>query len=443
MNKVNRQIQKLLFTYKKGGIIMIRKKPIEWTKLDNAAKIFPPTTNEKDTKVFRFVCELNDVVDKELLQSALEKTIELFPMYRSVLRSGVFWYYFETSELSPVVTEEHKLPCSRLYHPNRRNLLFEVTYYRRRINLEMYHALTDGTGALGFFKTLLYYYITERYQEDFTEKLPKLDYDATFSQKMDDSFLKHYTSNNMLKRVKITKAYRITGRRSIDNRIKVIEGVMSVKDILALSHRYDTTLTVYLTALFIKAIYQEMPVRSRRYPVVLSVPVNLRTYFPSVTARNFFGTIYIKYQFGKGNDELENIIEVVKSAFAQELTEERLLEHMNQLSALEHNAFMRVIPLVLKDKILRIANGLSNRGITATLSNVGKISLTKELSPYIHMFNCFFSARRPQIGMCSFGDQLVVSFASPYIGTDIQKNFFRMLSKEGISITLSYNSKEV
>jgi hypothetical protein len=116
---------------------------------------------------------------------------------------------------------------------------------------------------------------------------------------------------------------------------------------------------------------------------------------------------------------------------------------MNRLSALEHNAFMRVVPLVLKDKILRFANNLSNKGITATLSNVGKISLSKELSPYIRMFNCFFSARRPQIGMCSFGDNLVVSFASPFIGTDVQMNFFRMLSNEGVNITITSNSTDV
>jgi hypothetical protein len=116
---------------------------------------------------------------------------------------------------------------------------------------------------------------------------------------------------------------------------------------------------------------------------------------------------------------------------------------MNRLSSLEHNAFMRVVPLVLKDKVLRFANRINDRGITATLSNVGKITLAKELTPYIQMFNCFFSARRPQIGMCSFGDQLVVSFASPFISTDIQKNFFRMLAEEGVNITISSNSKDL
>lgn len=421
---------------------MARRKPIEWTRLDNAAKIFPPTTNEKDTKVFRFVCELKDDVDKGVLEEALDKTMQLFPFYRNVLRRGVFWYYFESSELMPEIKEEYKLPCSMLHRQNRRNLLFEITYYKKRINLEVYHSLSDGTGALGFLKTMLHYYITEKYKEDFTGKVPTLDYDATLAQRMDDSFLKFYTGKKLQNKIKITKAYRITGRRPIDNRIKVLEGVMPVKEVIDLAHKYHTTLTIYLTALFIKAIREEMPARSSKYPVILTVPVNLRTYFPSVTARNFFGTISIRYDFSKSKDQLENIIEEVKAGFERELTQERLREHMNQLSALEHNAFMRVVPLVIKDVVLKFANYLSSRGITATLSNVGKITMEEELAPYIKMFNCFTSARRPQIAICSFRDTLVVSFASPYTDTDVQKNFYRILALEGIHITVSTNAKE-
>lgn len=416
---------------------------MEWTRLDNAAKIFPPTTNEKDTKVFRFVCELKEKIDQEILQEALDKALPLFPIYQTTLSRGVFWYYFEHTDLRPKVLEENKLPCSTLYHPNYKNLLFRVSYYNRRMNLEVYHAVTDGAGALAFLKTIVYYYITIRYEEDFTEHFPSLDYDASFSQKMDDSFLKHYSGDKRLNKVKLGRAYRITGRRSIDNRMKVIEGEMSVKEVLNLAHRYDTTLTIYLTALFLKAIYQDMPTRSKKYPVVLSVPVNLRSYFPSVTARNFFATIMISYHFGKNSDRMEDIIQSVKEAFTRELTEDNLRTHINRLSALEHNAFMRVIPLICKDYVLRFANSLNNRGITAALSNIGKVSIDKELMPYIHSFDCFTSARRPQATICSFGDQLMVGFTSPFSGTDIQKNFFRMMTQEGITISIASNQKEI
>ena len=421
---------------------MARRRPVEWTKLDNAAKIFPPNTNEKDTRVFRFVCELKENIDKEILQNALDRTMKLYPMHQSVLRRGVFWYYFESTDIRPKVEEEHKLPCSMLYVPNRRNLLFQVSFYHKRINLEMYHALADGAGALGFLKTLVYYYLTVRYKEDFGNKLPALDYDASFTQKMDDSFLKHYSGEKKLDKIRLRKAYHIVGRRFIDNRLKVIEGEMSVKQVIGLAHRYDTTLTIYLTALFMKAIAMDMPARAKKQPVILNIPVNLRTYFPSVTARNFFTTINIGYDFGKDSERLEDIIIAVKKAFTKELTQENLSRQMNRLSALEHNAFMRVVPLMLKDYILRFANYLSDRGITSSLSNVGKIEVSEELAPYIHLFNCFTSVRRPQIAMCSFEDRLVVSIDSPYTASDLQMNFFRMLSEEGITIKIASNVLE-
>ncbi|MDF2542832.1 MAG: hypothetical protein K0S47_2550 [Herbinix sp.] len=421
---------------------MTKKKPVEWSRLDNAAKIFPPNSNEKDTKVFRFVAELMDDIDEQMLQEAVEKTVAVFPFYQSVLRKGVFWYYLENTDILPRVKEENKLPCSMLYYPNRRNLLFEVTYYKKRVNLEVFHALTDGTGALGFLKTLLYFYIIKRYEEDFVGKFPKLDYDASIAQKMDDSFLKHYSGKTTSNKIKITKAHHILGRRPIDNRIKIIEGTMSVKEIIQLAHEHDTTLTVYLTALFIYSIYQEMSVRNRRLPIVLSIPVNLRSYFPSVTARNFFGTIYVSYNFSKSGNDLDNIIKEVKEGFQRELTQEKLEEHMNKLAALEHNAFARVVPLSIKDFILRMASSISDRGITASVSNIGKITVPGELAPYIKLFDCFTSARRPQICMCSFGDQLVVSFTSPFVGTDIQKNFFRMLTEQNVQVTIVSNTKD-
>jgi hypothetical protein len=418
---------------------MTRKKPIEWTRLDNAAKIFPPTCNEKDTKVFRFICELKDDIDRSILQDALEHTLDLFPLYRSIIRKGVFWYYFERTELRPEVKEEYRLPCSMLYRTGRKNLLFEVTYYKKRINLEVFHALADGTGALGFLKTLLYFYIIKRYPEAFLNGLPQLDYDASISQKMDDSFLKHYTGNAKLKKIKLPKAYRILGRRTIDNRIRVIEGQMSVKEMMDLSHRYHTTMTVFLTALFLYAIYKEMPGRSRKYPVVLSIPVNLRSYFPSDTARNFFGTINVSYDFSNNMDSFEQIIGKVKECFGEELTEENLKKHMNHMAALEHNVLTRIVPLSIKDMVLKLANILNERGITANLTNLGKITMTKELSPYIHLFSVLTSTKRPQICMCSYEDQLVVSFVSPFVATDIQERFFRILTKEGIKVAISAN----
>ena len=48
----------------------------KWRKLDNAALAFPLVTGKDDTRVFRFYCELKEEVDPELLQQALDETME-------------------------------------------------------------------------------------------------------------------------------------------------------------------------------------------------------------------------------------------------------------------------------------------------------------------------------------------------------------------------------
>ncbi|MEG0895118.1 MAG: hypothetical protein RSE93_05335, partial [Oscillospiraceae bacterium] len=62
------------------------KKAKQWTRLDNAGKIFPCTSSKRDTKVFRLSCELNDCVNQKNLQTAVELTLKQFPIYKSVLK---------------------------------------------------------------------------------------------------------------------------------------------------------------------------------------------------------------------------------------------------------------------------------------------------------------------------------------------------------------------
>ena len=36
-----------------------------WSRLDNAAKVFPALANKKDSRVFRFACQLTEPVQKK------------------------------------------------------------------------------------------------------------------------------------------------------------------------------------------------------------------------------------------------------------------------------------------------------------------------------------------------------------------------------------------
>ena len=135
----------------------------KWYQLDNAAKIVPSTAGGSDTRVFRITCELNEEVNPEALQSAVTAAARDFPHFSSVLKKGLFWYYLDQSDLDAEVTRDDRPALDTIYWEGRRNLLYRVNYHGRRINLEMYHVLTDGTGAFEFLKAILAEYLGIRY----------------------------------------------------------------------------------------------------------------------------------------------------------------------------------------------------------------------------------------------------------------------------------------
>lgn len=417
-------------------------KPADWSRLDNAAKIFPPTSNKQDTKVFRFCCQLNEWVDRETLQLATERTLESFPIFHSVLKHGLFWYYLEKTELVPIVEPEYRPPCGQIYDPNSRNLLFEVTCYRDRINLEVYHSLTDGTGALQFLKTLVCNYLAIKYPQTRQDLLPEIEYDASATDRDEDSFSKYYDPHHQAKRTRGRKSAQLKGAKVPEGRIRIIEGIMPVREVLQLAKSYQTTLTVLLTSMMLIAFAEEIPLRKRKRPVVLDVPVNLRNYFHSDTARNFFGVIKVGYNFSEGPGTLEDVICKVREEFARELTADQLGARMAALSKAEHNYVARAVPLILKDLILWMADNINEAYMAGSISNIGKIEMPQAAQSYVRRFDVFVSTEKLQACVCSYGSELTVSFTSAFRSTNVQKNFFRQLTAAGIPVEIQSNKME-
>ncbi len=419
-----------------------KKEKVEWKKLENASKIFPATSNNKDTKVYRIAAELYRDINPENLQKALDLTLESFPMYKSILRRGFFWYYFEWSNIYPKVEVESTNPCAPLYIDGKKNLLFRVSYYKKRINLELFHAVTDGGGAIWFLETLIFYYMRMDYKDELGDNLPSIEHGASISQKMDDSFWKNYSSNIQdtdVKGEKYKGAYTIRGKRIDENKMKVIEGAMSVKEILNISREHGTSMTVFLTSLLMYSIYMDMPKNKRKRPIVLSVPVNLRGYYKSSTARNFFTTMNVSYDFENNSSDFEDIVKYVDKQFKKGLEEESINLKLARFMKLEKNLLARMVPLIIKDFFMKLADKVNDRSITTSISNVGRIKTVNEFESYIKQFSVCVSARAPKITFCSYSDRLVITFTSPYIETDIQRVFFQFLSARDVKIEITSN----
>jgi len=407
-----------------------------WRRLDNAAKIFPSASTGHDTTVFRFYCELKEEVIHKYLQDALNKTIEQFPVFRSVMKKGLFWYYLEDSTINPVVEKENKYPCSRIYDKDVKKLLFRVTYYEKRINLEVYHVLTDGTGAQEFLKAIVANYLLLKY--DLDSKNINMYFDASNYQKADDSYKKYYEKDKK-KNSKGRIAYKIKASKTSNKELKIIEGQMPCKIVLDKAHECSATITAFYIGILLKSIFEEMPVSERKKPVVVSVPVNLRKYFDSSSARNFFGVIFISYDFSKMSHELNDIIKYVNDFLKKELDKEKIKFRMNSLIGVEKNAIIRAVPLCIKNIVLNIAFKLSESFETTTVSSLGRIYMPEVFEKYIHSFGMFVATNKIQAGICTYNDVLTVSFSSCFLNADIERRFFRVLTDMNIPVTISAN----
>ena len=406
-----------------------------WDRLDNAAKIFPASTNSRDTKVFRFACELYENVECDVLQKALDNTIIGFPNFCVVMKRGAFWYYLERSEIRPVIREEYKRPCGKIYDRDVKKLLFEVTYFKKRINLEVYHTLTDGTGAVQFLKTLVVNYITLKHKEEFKNVVPEIDYDASIFQKRSDSFQKYYDKNSK-KTSKLKYAYKLKGEKIDNNSLKIIEGIIPLDKALEIAHQYKCSLTALIGGIFVKAVYDEMDFKDKSKSINLDVPVNLRKYFESASSRNFFAVMNFEY---KGMSELKEFIDYTGSKLKKELTQDELKKRMNALISVEKNIGIKFVPLFIKNIVLNLSVKIAEMGETISLSNVGAISMPKEVESYIKMFDMMVSTSGMQACMCSYENNLVLTFSSVFKNTEIQKRVFRTLSELGLEITVEAN----
>lgn len=410
----------------------------KWYKLDNAAIIVPCSAHGFDTRVFRLVCELKEPVQPELLQQALDETVVEFPHFNSALRKGLFWYYLDGLDETARVHEDNEPPLAPLYFPGQRSLLYRVTWHGTRINLEMFHVLADGTGAFVFFRKMITRYLSLLHHVEVTDAASDT---SSSSEKTTDAFAHYYQKmkSSQLKQMTSVKAYQLRGEKDFNQRNHLIEGIVSAKGVVDLAHQYHTTVGILLTSLYIASVIDGMTVRDRKTPVVISVPVNLRQFFPSETARNFFGVINISYSAMDYDGSLESIIEKVRQSFGDQLTPEKVAATMNSYTRLAGNYAVKVVPLFLKEPALTYFLSKAHSGVTATLSNLERIRMAPEIEDYIDHFAAFMTAPTTQVTIATYKDKLCIGSAAGFVNHDVMLRFYRRLTALGLSVELATN----
>ena len=388
------------------------------------------SVTKRDPRTLRVSATLKEKVDPEVLQEAVLSAIQDRPQVQVRIRRGLFWHYMEDTDIQPVVEEEHGRVCPKLYSPGRAMLHYKVTYYGNRINLDLFHAISDGTGALEFLNIIVLDYLKLKYPGRFEEVA--IHSGASEDDLNQDSY-KQFFGSMGLKGSSLKIAYHPSGLKLPYDQLQFFEVHMPTKQLLAKAKGLGVSLTSYIGARFMLAIYEDMPPRKRKTPINVSMPVNLRNYYPSYTSRNFFNNVNVSHVFTEPIS-LEDLAKEFDEKLKANLTEENIKKQMDNFETMEYVAPVRAVPLFIKQWVVRYGSRVTDKKVSVVLSNLGVQKPPQEIASMIENYSAFCSSANLFSTMSSYNDELTLGISSPYSNTRVVKNLVRELTGDGINI---------
>lgn len=419
-----------------------------WSRLDNAGLIFPAAKRRGWYNVFRLSADLTEPIDRDVMQSALDVTVKRFPLIGSRLRAGFFWYYLEQTE-APEIVRDGCCPIMKRRFGEVGKCAIRVLYYKNRIAVEFFHAVTDGNGGLIFLKTLIAEYLSEKYGETIPNTCGIADRLASPTpEELEDSF-SEYAGRVAAKR-ESGKAYRLTGVKEKDGFLNLTCGIIPANAFAEHCRSLGVTVTAYLSSVMIYTLIglQKRKVRDldKRRPVKVQVPVNLRKLFPSKTMRNFVMVVNVGVDPRMGDYSFEEILDTVSRQLKLYVTPKNMQAIFTANVNSERIFLIKLVPLFIKNFVMKtVFDRVGEAQGCITISNLGRIELPEEAARHVEAFDFILGpqARSPHnCAVCTYNDELRINFIRRSESPELEREFFRNLVRLGHHVSIESNLRE-
>ena len=416
-----------------------------WRRMDNAAILYSALQKETYSATYRFSVRMRDEVDPAALSRAIKRTMPRFPTFCMRIRKGFFWYYLEkNTSPGPFLREDVADPCQPFRFQEDGHWLVRFYYYKKRISIEIFHALADGAGALTFFRTLLAVYLREL-GVDIPAGEGVLDVDAPVPpQELEDAYAR-YAGSVASRRPHLPRAFANTGTPEPFYTFHVTMGYLPLDRLKERAAYWGGTVTEYLAAVLIHVILERQKAQNpyRSLPVALAVPVNLRSLFPTETLQNFILTVRPAIDPSLGEYTFGEIVRHVRCEMRLHINRPELRAAFTGNVRLTKNRFLQLIPLFIKEPVMAANYRMHGvRPYSCTFTNPGEFSVPEAMRPYIEGAEVILgqaTVPRCHCAAISYNGTMEVTLAGTQVETDTEREFFRFLVNDKIPVTIHSN----
>ena len=415
-------------------------------RLDNASNIYPAALTKKYASIFRMSVTLKDTVNLNILQQALQNTINRIPLFSYTLKNGAFWWYLRKLDKNPKISEYTASQDKRGFRFHG-GFLFKVSADDNRIVLDVFHALADGRGGQTFLLTLTAEYLRLRYSLNTItySDLVLNPFEKPKSAETEDCF--NYFAGKKGALEKNELAYHIKGQKIYFSDLNRERIILDATDTKSVCKKYNCTVTELLTAAMVSALQKCHIHDTRKFKkngLKVSVPVDLRAIFPGKTLRNYSSYVNLGVNVTNGYFLFREILELVKSQKKFMTQPSEIEKKVAANVALENNFAISMIPLFIKryaiDTICKIKG---DRYTSHTLSNLGNVSLPVEIKDYITEMDFMLGRQRGTSGAAGavgYNGKIFLNFTRNITESAFESYFCDQLRELGIiPLNLSEN----
>lgn len=406
---------------------------VMWFPLDDAAKIYPISMDHGSQQVFRISIYFKEDVIPELLQMALTFTIKRFASFATTLKKGFFCHYLDTVKKRFPIEEEHNLPCQPIKVSASGSQSFRLMYYKNRVSAEFFHVLTDGTGAMTFFRSL-----TAEYLRLCGTSAPLGDIwdinDTPTKEEFENAFVKvekAKTSSGFVDK----PAAQMNGRLTRRKPCRILHLKMDAEKLRAVAKSYGATVTAYLLMQMFYACSASTDELTG--DINIQLPINMRKFYPSKTVRNFSMYCGIRIPIEKiGNKEA--LLAEINAQLLQKAEKEKMREMIT--AAVNIVSSIRVIPLAIKQPIAKMIYGILGEKIyTTTFSNLGVVTFPEEFMEHIDSMDfCLGAQVTNRLACTAITCAGIATFSISKMTLDpaFEEKMYQLLLADGIETTV-------
>ena len=392
------------------------------------------STSRERPYVIRIKIRMRDLIEQEVLRHAVDITMQRYPYFCVELQKNEQYSFIENHR--PIIIT-NSLKGVELNSEASNYHMIAFAWKDNWIILDIFHGMTDGTGAYEIIKTLLYYYCSERYNIHFHSRDGiRLLGDFIPKEEWIDPVIKS-TNLPEPRQLDVSKALNLmktAGLTESPSGIVYSVGI-SESEFMKFNVENGGTPGTMVSLFLSRAIAKLFP--DNKAPIRITLCVNQRKALNAPLAHhNLVGGVMLEYEEKMRSWAITKQIKAYRDAVYAQTQEEIVLAGVAAQKKI-NQAILSKETDQERAGVVAYIDSFANQILTAVVSYVGKANY-QDAENYIRDFRLwtFKPVNRILIEISVVNDMFNLDFVQPFTSPIYVNAFLRELDENGIEYDL-------